>query len=265
MSLGATGFPAHPPNELRKDTDMIRAIWKGAVLAESDDVVMVDGFTYFPRDSIDPAVLVDSERTSVCAWKGRAEYYTIEVNGQQNRDAAWYYPNPSLAASNVADRVAFWRGVKVVADSPDDTARRPGWLERLRRRSEAAAPADKQDDRAPGGEPSLVADLDDDTFEAATEGGWTVVDFWAPWCGPCRAFHPIFDQAARDDTGGIRFARCDVDTSPQIASVLNILSIPTIVLFDPAGNEVERFVGVPPRPAFARLLDQAGSATTERS
>ncbi len=244
---------------------MVQAIWKGAVLAESDDVVVVDGFTYFPRDSVNPAVLIDSEHTSVCAWKGRANYYTIEVNGEQNRDAAWYYPKPSLAASKVADRVAFWRGVKVMADSPGDTARRPGLLDRLRRRSESPAPTNTKDDHAHRGEPSLVADIDDGTFEAATEGGWTVVDFWAPWCGPCKAFHPLFDQAARDDTGGIRFARCNVDTSPQTASLLNILSIPTIVLFDPAGNEVERLVGVPPRPAFTRLLDHAASAATERT
>ncbi len=244
---------------------MVQAIWKGTVLAQSDDVVVVDGFTYFPRDSVDPAVLIDSDHTSVCAWKGRARYYTIEVNGEQNRDAAWYYPKPSLAAAKVTGRVAFWRGVKVVTDSSEATSRRPGLLDRLRRRADTPTPATTPNDHTHGAEPSLVADIDDGTFEAATEGGWTVVDFWAPWCGPCKAFHPIFDQAARDDTGGIRFARCNVDTSPQTSSLLNILSIPTIVLFDPAGNEVERLVGVPPRPAFTRLLDRARSATTERS
>jgi hypothetical protein len=113
------------------------------------------------------------------------EYYTIEVNGKQNRDAAWYYPDPNLVASNVADRIAFWRDVKVVADSPGDT-------------------------------------------------------------------------------GGIRFARCDVDTSPHTASVLNSLSIPTNVSFDPAGNEVERLVGVPPRRAITRRSGMPISACPHR-
>ncbi len=239
---------------------MTQAIWKGTVLADSDDVVVVDGFTYFPRDSVDPAVLVESDHTSVCAWKGRASYYTVVVDGEQNRDAAWYYPKPSAAASKVADRVAFWRGVKVVQDDAG-ADRRPGLLERFRRRLEPPATADPDLDAPPG----LVADLDDVSFESATEGGWTIVDFWAPWCGPCKAFHPIFDQVARDDTTGIRFARCNVDTSPQTSTVLNILSIPTVVLFNPEGNEVERVVGVPPRKELTRLLQLATTTTVEQN
>ena len=91
------------------------------------------------------------------------------------------------------------------------------------------------------------------------------MDFWAPWCWPCEAFHPIFDRAAHDDDAGVRFARCNVDTSPQTSTLLNILSIPTVVLFDPEGNEVERVVGVPTRKEFTRLLQLATTSTAEQN
>lgn len=242
---------------------MTQAIWNGKVLAESDDVVVVDGFTYFPRDSVDPAALIESDHTSVCAWKGRAKYYTVVVDGDHNRDAAWYYPKPSVAASKVAGRIAFWRGVKVVQDASAASDRRPGLLERFRRRLEPPPVADP--DQALAGAPGPVSDIDDASFEAATEGGWTVVDFWAPWCGPCKAFHPIFDQVARDDTTGIRFARCNVDANPQTSTMLNILSIPTVVLFDPLGNEVDRVVGVPPRKELTRLLQLATTPVSDHT
>lgn len=95
------------------------------------------------------------------------------------------------------------------------------------------------------GKDAPVVDLDDASFEAGTEGAWTVVDFWTPWCGPCKAFHPVFDQVAYD-TPEVRFARCDVDANPRSASALGILGVPTVVLFDPDGNEADRIVGVPP-------------------
>lgn len=92
---------------------MPKAIWNGAVLAESDRCQVVEGNQYFPPDSIKQEYFKPSNTHTTCGWKGVASYYTIEVNGQQNKDAAWYYPNPKEAAKNIAGYVAFWRGVKV--------------------------------------------------------------------------------------------------------------------------------------------------------
>ncbi len=91
----------------------MRAIWNGAVIAESDDTVVVEGNHYFPKDAVDPTVLRESGTHTTCPWKGVASYYSIEVDGQLLADAAWYYPTPSEAAAAVTDRVAFWRGVTI--------------------------------------------------------------------------------------------------------------------------------------------------------
>ena len=91
----------------------MRAVWNGAVIAESDDTVVVEGNHYFPLDSVDEAVLRPSQAHSHCPWKGDASYYSLEVGGQLNTDAAWFYPTPSDAASEIRDRVAFWKGVTV--------------------------------------------------------------------------------------------------------------------------------------------------------
>ena len=91
----------------------MKAVWNGAVLAESDDTVEIEGNQYFPRDSINPEFFVDSTNTSVCPWKGTANYFTVVVDGEENADAAWYYPDPKDAAKEIADRVAFWKGVTV--------------------------------------------------------------------------------------------------------------------------------------------------------
>lgn len=92
---------------------MPKATWNGAVLAESDETVVVDGNHYFPATSIRAEHFKPSGTHTVCGWKGTASYYTIEANGQQNPDAAWYYPDPKAAAAEIAGRVAFWKGVTV--------------------------------------------------------------------------------------------------------------------------------------------------------
>jgi len=92
---------------------MARATWNGVVIAESDDIVVVEGNLYFPIESVDQAVLGESPTTSVCPWKGTASYYSLVVDGQENPDAAWYYPEPKDAAKDLTGRVAFWRGVVV--------------------------------------------------------------------------------------------------------------------------------------------------------
>ncbi len=92
---------------------MPRATWNGAVIAESDDTVVVEGNHYFPRASLHTEYLVPSDRTTVCHWKGTASYYDVVVDGATNPAAAWYYPEPSEAAAMIIDRVAFWHGVTV--------------------------------------------------------------------------------------------------------------------------------------------------------
>ena len=91
----------------------MKAVWNDTVIAESDDTVVVEGNHYFPPDSVVSSYLKGSETTSVCPWKGTANYYTISVDGSDNVDAAWYYTEPKDAASEIAGRIAFWRGVKV--------------------------------------------------------------------------------------------------------------------------------------------------------
>ncbi len=92
---------------------MVQASWNGQVIAESDETVIVEGNHYFPRSSVREDVLAPSDMTSVCPWKGTASYYSLNVDGKQNPDAAWYYPDPKEAAGNITDHLAFWRGVEV--------------------------------------------------------------------------------------------------------------------------------------------------------
>lgn len=93
----------------------MKASWNGQVIAQSDDVVTVEGNAYFPSTSLDQSVVRPSSHTSVCPWKGTAHYYSLEVDGKANKDAVWYYPEPKSAAAEIHDRVAFWKGVQVSA------------------------------------------------------------------------------------------------------------------------------------------------------
>jgi uncharacterized protein (DUF427 family) len=94
---------------------MTRALWNDTLIAESDDTVVVEGNHYFPPESVKSDLLVASNTHTVCSWKGTASYYTLEVNGKRNIDAAWYYPDPKPEAEKVRGRVAFWKGVTVTA------------------------------------------------------------------------------------------------------------------------------------------------------
>lgn len=95
---------------------MIRAIWNGAVVAESPETVVVEGNHYFPADSLNREFFTGSSTHTVCSWKGTASYYNLVVDGAENPDAAWFYPEPKPAASEIKDRVAFWKGVRVERD-----------------------------------------------------------------------------------------------------------------------------------------------------
>jgi uncharacterized protein (DUF427 family) len=95
----------------------VRAVWKGTVLAESDDTVVVEGNHYFPPDSVRREHVEPSEERSTCPWKGVASYFDVVVDADRNHGAAWYYPDPSPAAAEITDHVAFWRGVTIEEES----------------------------------------------------------------------------------------------------------------------------------------------------
>ncbi|MFQ5988405.1 MAG: DUF427 domain-containing protein [Candidatus Methylomirabilales bacterium] len=92
---------------------MSKAIWNGAVLAESDRCEVVEGNSYFPPESLNRQYFKESDKHTTCSWKGEASYYDIVVEGQINKDAAWYYPSPKEAAQHFKGYTAFWKGVKV--------------------------------------------------------------------------------------------------------------------------------------------------------
>jgi uncharacterized protein (DUF427 family) len=98
-----------------EDGAMATATWNGTVIATSDDTVVVEGNHYFPVDAVVPGVLQESTHTTVCGWKGTANYYDVVVDGQRNANAAWYYATPKDAAAEITGRVAFWKGVTVTA------------------------------------------------------------------------------------------------------------------------------------------------------
>lgn len=92
---------------------MKRAIWNGAVLAESDQTIVVEGNHYFPPEAVNWQYLEESQHHTTCFWKGTAGYYDVAVEGKTLNNAAWFYPEPSRAASHIKDHVAFWKGVRV--------------------------------------------------------------------------------------------------------------------------------------------------------
>jgi uncharacterized protein (DUF427 family) len=119
---------------------MIRATWNGAVLAESDQTIKLEGNHYFPPESVRREYFLHSAKTTRCPWKGRASYYTVVVNGKANPDAAWYYPDPGRAAAHIAGYIAFSHGVRfehVLEDRIDAAQANGSILDRLLRRRES--------------------------------------------------------------------------------------------------------------------------------
>ena len=218
---------------------MVRAVRNGEVIAESDDTVVVEGNHYFPIESVRVDLLRPSSKKTVCSWKGVASYHDLIVGGKENRDAVWFYPEPKSAAAAIKDRVAFWRGVTIETDAAPTTGR--SLLSRFRRQGNGRVTAE-----APAGEhahagPTPVVDLTDATFFDSLDGHATIIDLWAPWCGPCKALHPMFDHLAHHHADErVHFARVNVDQSPKVAAQLGMMSIPTLVLCDLGGNEVHR-------------------------
>ncbi|HYM01156.1 MAG TPA: DUF427 domain-containing protein [Blastocatellia bacterium] len=93
----------------------MKAIWNNTVIAESDKTIVIEGNQYFPPDSVNRQYVSDSGTHTTCPWKGEASYYNVVVNGESNKDSAWYYPEPKDAAKEIKNYVAFWKGVRVEA------------------------------------------------------------------------------------------------------------------------------------------------------
>ena len=91
----------------------MKAIWNNRIIAESNDTIVVENNHYFPKDSVNTQFLQESATHTTCPWKGLASYYTLEVDGKQNADAAWYYPEPKAAVAQITNYIAFWKGVKI--------------------------------------------------------------------------------------------------------------------------------------------------------
>lgn len=95
---------------------IMKAVWNGKVIAESNETINVEGNYYFPEESVKMEYLHKSDTTTVCHWKGVASYYSLEIDGERNTDAAWYYADPKPLADGIRNRIAFWKGVKVIDD-----------------------------------------------------------------------------------------------------------------------------------------------------
>lgn len=107
--------PARYVFDNTKGAIMAKAVWNNVVLAESETYETVEGNIYFPMAALNKAYIKESATTTGCPWKGVAKYYSVDIEGEVNADAAWYYPDPKPAAENIRDHVAFWRGVQVSA------------------------------------------------------------------------------------------------------------------------------------------------------
>lgn len=155
-------------------------------------------------------------------------------------------PTSNTETSNTEKKITHM----VRADNPSSSpSPRRSFLARLRRGAATL-------------EAAPVVDLDDESFFDAIEGRVTVADFWAPWCEPCKVLHPLFDDLARSHSaeGELQFARVDVDASPGVATALDIMSIPTLIVFDRFGREIEREIGVPGKRRLEQIARDARSA-----
>ncbi len=92
----------------------MKAIWNNTVIAESDNIVKIEGNPYFPMESINKEYFKESDSNTLCPWKGKASYFSVTVNGKTNTDCAWYYPKPSFLAKKIKGRISFWRGIEIV-------------------------------------------------------------------------------------------------------------------------------------------------------
>ena len=235
-----------------------QAIWKDRVIAESDHTTVVERNHYFPAEAVRREHLEPSDTHTRCSWKGTDSYYDVVVDGQRNRDAAWYYPNPTQAARQIAGHVAFWRGVKVRlvrtdADTDQDLAGggRGGWLHRVLR-SRAGTPSINQG-VDPMTKPLTLTDASfHDTVHHSDRP--VLVDFWATWCAPCRFMEPIVEGLAAKYAERVTVAKLDVDANPQTAGELRVMSIPTLILFQ-HGEAVQRLVGVQQAELLEGLIE----------
>lgn len=100
---------------IKKSSKLVKAIWNGVVIAESDATIIVEGNHYFPPESVDLAYLRPIDHHTMCFWKGTASYYDVEIDGQTNQRAAWYYPASNDAASQIKGYIAFWKGIRVTS------------------------------------------------------------------------------------------------------------------------------------------------------